>query len=153
MNPRMIRRIALAASAIVALPTIAEAKRMPEAVFPAREGASRLVFECGEGKAVWMRIRNPQRGWLADKASEVRIGAQRFRTEIDGASDSFILSDVPPPRMGVTQALLDEAKRAEELVLAGPAAEPIPGPRRSFPLANARARIEAVQKACGGKAR
>ena len=135
------------------LPTLAEAKRAPEAVFPAREGTSRLVFECGEGKAVWLRIRNPQRGWLADKVSEVRLGDRRFRTEVDGASDSFILSDVPLPGMGVTTALLDAAKSAEELVLAGPAAEQIPGPRRSFPLANARGKIEAVEKACGGKAR
>ena len=136
-----------------AAPTSAYAKRAPEAVFPAREGTSRLVFECGQGKAVWLRIRNPQRGWLADKVSEVRLGQRSFRTEVDGASDSFILSDVPLPGMGVTPALIDAAKSAEELVLAGPAAEQIPGPRRSFPLANARGKIEAVEKACGGKAR
>jgi hypothetical protein len=153
MSTRMILRTVLVSSAIVALPALAEAKRTPEAVFPAREGTSRLVFECGEGKAVWLRVRNPQRGWLADKASEVRLGQRGFRTEIDGASDSFILSDVPLPGMGVTATLLDAAKNAEELVLAGPAAEQIPGPRRSFPLAGARAKIEAVEKACGGKAR
>ena len=51
--------------------------------------------------------------------------------------------------MGVTDGLLSAAKASEELVLAGPSAEQIPGPSRSFPLKGARAKIERVEKACG----
>jgi hypothetical protein len=148
----MRRRAALllTAVAIAATPGGALAqKRMPEASFPARAGKSRAVFECNEDKAIWLRIWNPVRGWQGDRASEVRIGGETFRTEIDGASDSFILSDVPLPKMGVTDGLLSAAKRGEELVLAGQAAELIPGPDRSFPLRGARAKIERVEKACG----
>lgn len=140
--------------AIVALATASTAAlgRAAEAEFPARAGKSRLVFECNQDnkdKAVWLRVWNPVRGWRAERPSEVRIGETRFKTEVDGATDSFILSDVPSPGIGVTPALLAAAKSGEELVLAGPAAEQIPGPSRSFPLTGARAKIERVEKACG----
>lgn len=121
----------------------------PEASFPAREGRSLLVFECGDEKAVWLRVWHPVRGWRPDLASEVRIGPKVFRTEVDGATDSFLLSDVPLPGMGLTDALLSAAKEGSELVLAGPAARQIPGPRRSFPLTDARAKIARVERACG----
>ncbi|TDR87073.1 hypothetical protein [Enterovirga rhinocerotis] len=121
----------------------------PETSFPARAGKSRLAFECAADKAIWLRVTNPPRGWLADRASVIRIGRTTFRVEIDGASDSFILSDVPLPKMGVTDGLLAAAKAGEELVLAGRAAEQIPGPDRSFPLTGARAKIERLEKACG----
>lgn len=150
----MIRRAvtigltSLAAAAALAVAPEARGNA-PEASFPARAGKSRLVFECAEDKAIWLRIWHPPRGWLGDRAAEIRIGERRFGMEIDGASDSFLLSDVKLPAMGVTDALIAAAKAGEELVLAGKAAEQIPGPNRSFPLKGARARIERVEKACG----
>lgn len=131
-----------------ALPAAAKGDK-PEASFKARAGRSLLVFECGDDKAIWLRVWHPVRGWRADKPSELRIGAATFRTEVDGATDSFLLSDVPSPGIGLTDALLSAAKAGDEAVLAGPAAEQIPGPRRSFPLTGARARIDRVEKACG----
>ena len=50
--------------------------------------------------------------------------------------------------MGASPALFAAAKAGKELVLAGVAAEQIPGPDRSFPLRGARAKIERVEKAC-----
>lgn len=144
-----------ATSIALALSTVAGAalaQPAPEAAFPARAGKSRLVFECdrqNEDKAILMRIWNPARGWLADRPSVIRLGEKTFRTEVDGATDSFLLSDVPLPKIGVTNDLLSAAKASEELVLAGPAADQIPGPDRSFPLKGARAKIEQVEKACG----
>ena len=124
--------------------TPALAKQVVEASFPARAGKSRLVFECEpikKDRAIQMRIWNPARGWLADRPSVVRLGEKTFRTEVDGATDSFLLSYVPLPKTGVTDDLLAAAKGSEELVLAGPAADQIPGPDRSFPLKGARAKI------------
>lgn len=123
--------------------------RSREASFPARSGKSRLVFECADDKAIWLRIWNPARGWQGDRPAEVKIGETTFRTEIDGATDSVLLSDVPLPAMGVSPALLAAAKAGTELVLAGIAAEQIPGPNRSFPLKGARTKILRVEKACG----
>lgn len=135
------------ALSLAAAPALA--KRAPEAGFPARAGKSRLVFECGPDKAIQMRIWNPVRGWLADRPTVVRLGEKSFRTEVDGATDSFLLSDVPLPKSGVSDDLLAAAKASEELVVAGPSAEQIPGPQRSFPLRGARAKIGRVEKACG----
>ena len=92
-----------------ALPAAAKGDK-PEASFKARAGKSLLVFECGDDKAIWLRVWHPVRGWRADKPSELRIGAATFGTEVDGATDSFLLSDVPSPGMGLTDALLSAAQ-------------------------------------------
>lgn len=136
----------LSLACFAASPTLA--KPAPQASFPARVGASRLVFECGHDKSIWLRIWNPARGWQGDRPAEVRIGDQTFRTEIDGATDSVLLSDVKLPAMGVSPALVAAAKGRKELVLGGVAAEQIPGPARSFPLRGARTKIARVEAAC-----
>lgn len=146
MNSRIAVTI-LVASTMLGLAT-GPALAKPEASFAARSGKSRIVFECGEGNAIWLRLWYPTRGWQGDQVAEIRIGDSSFRAEIDGASDSAVLSDVPMPGMGATQDLVAAAKSGTELVLAGPAAEQIPGPNRSFPLTGARAKIERVERAC-----
>lgn len=147
----MILRTACIApiSALCLAASIASAEaRGREASFPARAGKSQIVFECGQDKSIWLRVLHPARGWQGDRPAEVKIGDQTFKTQIDGATDSVLLSDLPLPAMGPSQALVAAAKAGQELVLAGAAAEQIPGPNRSFPLRGARTKIERLEKAC-----
>lgn len=145
----MILRASIAltfAACLAAAPAIA--KSAPEAAFKAGAGKSRVVFECGQDKAIWLRVWHPARGWQGDRPAEVKIGDQTFKMQIDGATDSVLLSDLPLPAMGPSPALIAAAKAGTELVLAGAAAEQIPGPNRSFPLRGAGAKIERLERAC-----
>lgn len=147
-------QVGLTAVAFMALTAHAHALTppIPEAAFPARAGKSRVVFECNrinKETAVWLRLTDPPGGWRAHRPATIRIGARSFKVEIDGASGSSVLSDVPLPKMGVTRALLAAVRAGDELVLSGPAAERIPARRRSFPLdGTEKAKLQRVEQAC-----